>query len=130
MNVIHISASEYREILDVLEHRRSFCFGFGGLNVLVAASIFAVSKFELQLPDIMIYVLLRIFVVTAVFGIFLLAAGIWNSVIMAMFERGNAETVKCNRPKNCANYHRWELKGKVFVLLKCYGFRYALRVRG
>lgn len=126
---IKLNESEFWEILKFLEYQKSFSFIFAGFTMVLAAGLFSVSRMDLLVWDPVLWVMSRLFIVSAGFGIVMLVRGAYYIFVAFQFRRGNLKCISCKRPHRCSNETRRKLRGKEYVLLKCFGFRYSLRIK-
>lgn len=128
IDTITLSKMETKEIISFLEFQKSFSFIFGGFAIVLSAGIYAVSQVGFSPWVPMAYILLRIFIVSAVFGFVLFGRGAYLIVVSALFDKGKVKFIVCKRSHWCANKSMKKLKGHKYVMMKCLWFRYALRI--
>ncbi len=128
IDTIILSQMESKEIISFLEFQKSFSFIFGGFAIVLAAGIYTVSQVGFSPWVPMAYILLRIFIVSAVFGFVLFGRGIYLIIISSRFDKGKIKFVVCKRPHWCANRSVKKLKGHKYVMMRCLWFHYALRI--
>lgn len=126
---IVLTKKEFQEVENAIKAKMWFQYFFGGANVVVATAIYTLSETGVEVESTLIYVLVRVFVLCGLFGFAFLGKGVASTVALTMFKQGKCEVVECEKPHFCENYRRRELQGKHYVMLKCCGIRYALRLQ-
>ena len=129
MGTVVLTKKEYKEIEQAIRSKRYFRCFFGAANVVVAGAIFALSKVGFEVDSTLIYMLLRVFVICGLFGIWFLWLGLWSTIVLIRFRQGMCDVVVCTKPHFCMNVVRRDLRGKRYIMLKCLSVKYALRLK-